>query len=769
VGESLGGEEEKLGVPFIGTDGHILDGMLARAGLKREEIYITNIVKVRPPYDKVERLGELGLTVSDFIPILEGEFKNLDCASQVPTVITLGNVSTAVMTRMGMKSGSHIDSAIKAEGILKKWRGSIYPSTFAPRFTVVPTVHPGAVREMWTLRGTVVEDMRKAVRVANGGRIIESFHTITRPTLAQIKWYVDAIIKECHEVVIDIEVVGSLQIACVGLGFKLRGQRMSLCIPLKNGMRNYWEDKSDEYYVWGQLRRIWNSSLLKISQYGWYDYSMLAPFLGEPAPPWYDLFVAHHTVDPELPHTLAYLTSIYSDVNYYKDDPKDEDKTWSNMTSSEVLWEYNGKDVETPLIIKRGLDDDLKAVGLTDFFEGFAMPKVRAIWRMSQRGMLVDQRRQMILLKWKDRQLRRLNRKLNEMVGHPILATSHKQVKDYLYDELKLPIQYERKTHKPTSNEKALEKLNARYRLPQLDTILEIRGLIKDIGTYLGFSLDDRGRARGGYNPAGTETGRSSCKKFHDKTGLDLQNVPEDFRSMFIASPGKTLLKFDLWQAEFYCVAIFAKCQSFLARLRNGQKAYKLVASWITGKREEDTDNSNKPGGEYFLAKRTSHAANYGLGPNLFATLIKRPVADAKGILARYHSHAPEIAAWHRATEAKLKQASRLTTPFGRVRIFRGRLDDDTYREAYAHVPQGTIGDYLHTALMRFEYSYLHDASIVQEGFDSIIIECAEDKVTEVSEYVEVCFKKVLWWEGEEFMIPVEGTRGRTWGKDSDK
>ena len=763
VGESLGATEVAEGVPFVGVDGRILDQLLSHAGIKREECYTTNIVKVRPPMDKVIRLKEIGLTISDFIPILHEELSQLEPSSQVPTIVSIGNLSTAVLTSMGMKPTWTLDSTIYADGILKKWRGSIYDSTFDSRFTVIPTIHPGAVREMWSLRGTVIADLRKAVRVSEGKRIIESFDTIIGSTSEIVEQWISLILAHCKEVSIDIEVLGSLQIACVGFGFYLANKRHSLCIPLKYGLRNYWENRNDEFYVWGQMRRIWHSRLLKITQYGWYDYSMLRPFLGEPAPPWYDLFVAHHTIDPELPHTLAYMTSIYTDIPYYKDDPKDDDKTWGNMTSSEVLWRYNGMDVEGPLVIRRGLDADLQSMNMTDFFQGFAMPKVRAIWRMSQRGLLVDTRRQSILLRWKQRQLRRLTIKLNVEVGHDILATSPQQIKKYLYEELNLPVQYEKKTRKPTTNEKALEKLNARYNLPQLDLILEIRGLIKSIGTYLGFTLDSHGRAKGGYNPAGTETGRSSCKKFFDKSGLDLQNVPSEYRSMFVVPEGKIYLKRDLWQAEAYVVAVLSKAQQFLAKLRRHEKVHTMVGEWIYSKPAKELTPE-----EYLIAKKTVHGSNYRMGPNTFAVFLKKPVAIAKRIQQIYYQFAPEISAWHKTIESEVTSKGMLITPFGRKRIFRGRFDDDTFREAFADIPQGTIGDYNHLAMMKFEYSYNRHAQIVQEGFDSLLFECDKEVKDEVNNLIDWCYKKTLYHEGEFFEIPNDAEEGRSWGKGDD-
>lgn len=52
IGEAPGKREDKLGIPFVGAAGKFLDEMLAEINLKREDIYITNIVKYRPPNNR---------------------------------------------------------------------------------------------------------------------------------------------------------------------------------------------------------------------------------------------------------------------------------------------------------------------------------------------------------------------------------------------------------------------------------------------------------------------------------------------------------------------------------------------------------------------------------------------------------------------------------------------------------------------------------------------------------------------------------------------
>lgn len=743
VGEAPGEEEEQQGVPFVGTDGQTLNRLLTRVGIKREECYITNVVKVKCPQSKVKNITQLGFTVEDFYPSLYEELEKIECDCCIP----LGDIALTAMTGY--------------EGI-QKHRGSIYPSKVRGEMLCIPTYHPGFLRELYQATGTVTMDLKKAMRVGSGGLERMSFDTHLYPTFGDVKSFCDLLKKESPVVSADIEIVGSGQIACVGIAGMFKSGRKSMCIPFKHGFRNYF-DEMTEMMVWAELYSLFGSGLLIIGQFLLYDFTKLRPFVGLPIPPWFDTNVAHHTIDPELPHTLAYMTSIYTDVNYYKDDPKDEGESWKTMSSSETLWTYNGKDCEIPIVLWEKMTKEMKELGVLAFFQGYQMSVMRTLLNISLRGINVSQEKREELLLSRLQDAKEQQRSIDERVGHPLNVNSPSQMKDFVYNELKLPIQYHRKTRKPTLNEDALNKLGARYPNPLFQDVLDLRGSLKEIGTYLKAELSEDGRIHCVYNPTGTETGRSSCKKTFDKKGLDLQNVPEVLRGMFVPSKGKVFLMLDLWQAEAYCVAIFANCLSFLSRLTKGEKMYKMVASWITGKAESEVDSINRPGGEYYLAKRTTHAADYGLGPILFATLIKKPVAEAKVILERFHTFAPEIRKWHFEIQEELRVKRKLVNPFGRHRFFRARYGEDMFREAYAGLPQGTIGDYLHQGMVKLEIALPAGAQIVQEGFDSLIIECEPEQKEKVKELVEMAFDKILVWKGEEFKIPFEMKEGECW------
>jgi len=59
VGEAPGASEDRLGTPFVGASGRLLDEMLERAGIERDRVFIANVVRCRPPENRSPRVGEI--------------------------------------------------------------------------------------------------------------------------------------------------------------------------------------------------------------------------------------------------------------------------------------------------------------------------------------------------------------------------------------------------------------------------------------------------------------------------------------------------------------------------------------------------------------------------------------------------------------------------------------------------------------------------------------------------------------------------------------
>jgi len=91
VGEAPGQQEDLQGLPFVGRAGKLLDELLAGVGLSRDEVFITNVLKSRPPGNRDPQPDE----IEACRPYLDRQIELIE-----PTVIcTLGNFATKLLTR----------------------------------------------------------------------------------------------------------------------------------------------------------------------------------------------------------------------------------------------------------------------------------------------------------------------------------------------------------------------------------------------------------------------------------------------------------------------------------------------------------------------------------------------------------------------------------------------------------------------------------------------------------------------------------------------
>ena len=77
IGEAPGKNEDETGSPFVGSAGKILDQALINARIERKEIYITNVVKYRPPSNRVPTDEEIGICTREYL------IKEIDIISQI--------------------------------------------------------------------------------------------------------------------------------------------------------------------------------------------------------------------------------------------------------------------------------------------------------------------------------------------------------------------------------------------------------------------------------------------------------------------------------------------------------------------------------------------------------------------------------------------------------------------------------------------------------------------------------------------------------------
>jgi len=143
IGEAPGKNEDEQGLPFVGAAGKFLDEMLASAGINRSDVYITNIVKYRPPNNRDPEENEK----KAFWPYL---VRQLDVI-QPQIVVTLGRHSMEYFLPNQKISLIH---------------GQPKRIPFGERkLVVVPLYHPAAALYNGGMRSTLIEDFIKLPKI----------------------------------------------------------------------------------------------------------------------------------------------------------------------------------------------------------------------------------------------------------------------------------------------------------------------------------------------------------------------------------------------------------------------------------------------------------------------------------------------------------------------------------------------------------------------------------------------------------------------------
>ncbi|HEX2879221.1 MAG TPA: uracil-DNA glycosylase family protein [Polyangiaceae bacterium] len=146
VGEGPGADEDAQGFPFVGKAGQLLDKMITAMGMTRDEVYVCNIVKCRPPNNRKPEPEEM----SACVPYLHEQLELIN--PQV--IVALG--ATAVQGLLGSSEG-----ITRMRGKWKLYRGKV---------PVMPTFHPAyllrqpeAKREVWADLQAVLQSMGRSI------------------------------------------------------------------------------------------------------------------------------------------------------------------------------------------------------------------------------------------------------------------------------------------------------------------------------------------------------------------------------------------------------------------------------------------------------------------------------------------------------------------------------------------------------------------------------------------------------------------------------
>lgn len=775
VGEQPGAQEIIRGIPFIGPAGEELVEDMRLAEILYPEVYLTNCIKdLDRPLDSYCERRKTDYRMSDEALYYKELLRNELASCSANCIVAVGGVALWFLcNRVGINS----------------WRGSILESTLLPGRKVIPILHPATVippKNVYTNKRLIVMDLIRAKEqsefpdfryVSRNARLAPSFYDCAE--------WLDRIYHRGlagEAVYFDIELYNE-EISCIGFSTT---SSEALCIPFIDHNGDYFS-LEQESAIWLAIGRILEDSrIIKRNQNIGFDVQMILRRYGIKSKNLQCIMVAQRLILPDYPVALEFPTSLFTDIPYYKADGK----RWFKVGGAwKTLWHYNCLDVLGPPEIFHGQIKYLEQQqNMETFYEQCRL--IEPLTYMQERGIKVDIEGMKQEFYRCSKELETVTEKINSLVGYAINANSPDQLKDYFYRTKGLK-PYKTRNAKGewvvTTNEEALIRIKRRNDCGEAsevaELILQSRRLVKRKGTYLPIDevtgdlrkIDSDGRIRCSYNAAGTKTGRLSSSEDIFGKGMDLQNWPHDLLTYLVPDTGYIYYTLDLSQIENRIVAYVGNIREMIEAFENEIDVHTLTSALIFRK---PFDQISREAGSCSLGdgthserdwgKKANHAFNYDYGYKSFAMKYEMPESEAKWIYERYHTAYPGVReSYHAYVKGELRKTRSLVNLFGRSRMFLGRLDDFTFQDAYAQIPQSTTADKINRQGINFVYYnqttfgalelliQIHDAIGFQLPLSISFREHAR-MILEIKRSLETSLR----FQDREFVVPVDLSMG---------
>lgn len=522
VGEAPGADEELRRQPFVGSSGQELTRALAEANIIRDDCFITNVCKERPPNNDIKKFF---LTKTQARKEHVEEFLNRYPREEIRRGIReleaeIEEVSPEVIIALG-------DTALWAltgeEGITK-WRGSYLRKGSA---TVLPTYHPAAILRMWAWRAVMVHDLRRARRALDTPPQVPQYRFLIRPDLPTVINSLRRLLSYCAASPItlacDIETRAG-HITCFGLAWS---NLDALCIPFTHSLNRagYWTPE-DEFAIISLLKELLTHKNAQVlGQMFSYDMQYIARHWGFIPHFTNDTMIAQAVAFPGTPKSLDYLSSLYCNYHRYW---KDEGRMWDPLTDDEEqYWVYNCKDCCATYEVNTVLKEVLYSRELyTQYVEQIEIARVAL--KMMLRGVRIDVEKKNKLVMDLSIAMLNISRELEYILGYPLNPRSTKQMKALFYDRFGCSPIRNRKTGSVTLAADALDTIKKKCD-PLLYPIIDKIKLFRQLGvfnsTFAQAKLDADQRIRCSYSLV--ETMRFASREDAFGFGTNLQNIPK--------------------------------------------------------------------------------------------------------------------------------------------------------------------------------------------------------------------------------------------------
>ncbi|MBI3115538.1 MAG: DNA polymerase I [Candidatus Kerfeldbacteria bacterium] len=442
-----------------------------------------------------------------------------------------------------------------------------------------------------------------------------------------------------------------------------------------------------------------------------------------------------------------------------------QQRAMADVPVEKLSW-YSCEDADFTFRLAEAFLPKLRREHLERLFLDMEMPLVGVLARMEEAGVLVDVDHLKTLSRTLGKKLATLEGKITKLAGGPFNVNSPAQLKEVLFEKLRIPTEGLGRTKTGISTGAGeLEKLKDQH--PIIPLIGEFREFAKLKSTYLDALpelVGTDGRIHTSFNQTVAATGRLSS------SDPNLQNIPirtewgRKIRQAFVAPPRHALISADYSQFELRIVASLANDEKMLEAFRTGEDIHARTAAEIHGVPIEKVTPEMRRD-----AKTVNFGIIYGLGPVGLAEGSGMSRDEARAFIEKYFAVYEGVANYLEETKALAHKRGFVETLFGRRR----KLPDIHSRQPMVragaermaiNMPvQGTQADVIKMAMVALDQG-LPDVSagtrMLLQVHDELVFEVPEKDTKKVSAYVKEVMEGV-----HKFKTPVvvEVHTGSNW------
>ena len=429
-----------------------------------------------------------------------------------------------------------------------------------------------------------------------------------------------------------------------------------------------------------QLKTLFeNEKIEKIGHNLKHDILMLRQIGVEIKGSMFDVMLAHYVLQPELTHSIDYLSDVYLHREASRE--------------------------EVCMLLKEPLLKALREEAQEHLFTDIEMPLVRVLADMEANGARIDSEALKSSSVNMTSAMNALEQEIQTLAGFEFNVNSPKQVGEALFERLHLSEKAKKtKGGQYVTNEEVLEGIKGKH--PVVGKILEYRGVKKLLSTYIDalpkLVNPKTGRIHTSFNQAVTATGRLSS------SNPNLQNIPvrdeqgREIRKVFIPDDGCVFLSADYSQIELRLMAHLSGDENMIEAFQSGKDIHAATAAKIYKVPIEEVTSE---------MRRRAKTANFGIiyGISAFGLAQRLDISrtEAKELIDGYFATYPHIRDYIQECIDRAKQNGYVETIFHRKRYLADINSSNSIVRGFAernavNAPiQGSAADLMKIAMIR--------------------------------------------------------------------